>query len=84
DSIESGDITYKDVLKVQPFTNELVYVDFKGSEVLPYLQAAANMKPASGAYAQFYNVSLTVNPDGSNSDVKIDGKPVDPEKTYRM
>lgn len=42
------------------------------------------MKPDSGAYAQFYNVSLTVNPDGSISDVKIDGKPVDPEKTYRM
>ncbi|WP_424680586.1 5'-nucleotidase C-terminal domain-containing protein, partial [Escherichia coli] len=37
DSIESGDITYKDVLKVQPFANELVYVDFKGEEVEPYL-----------------------------------------------
>ena len=33
------DITYKNVLKVQPFANELVYVDFKGSEVLPYLTA---------------------------------------------
>lgn len=84
DSIESGDITYKDVLKVQPFTNELVYVDFKGSEVLPYLQAVANMKPDSGAYAQFYNVSLTLNADGNISDVKIDGKPVDPQKNYRM
>lgn len=84
DSIEPGDITYKNVLKVQPFANELVYVDFKGSEVLPYLTAVANMKTDSGAYAQFYNVGLTLNKDGSVSDVTIDGKPLDPAKTYRM
>lgn len=84
DSIEPGDITYKNVLKVQPFANELVYVDFKGSEVLPYLTAVANMKTDSGAYAQFYNVGLTLNQDGSVSNVTIDGKPLDPAKTYRM
>nr|WP_314263242.1 bifunctional UDP-sugar hydrolase/5'-nucleotidase UshA [uncultured Moellerella sp.] len=84
DSIEAGDITYKDVLKVQPFANELVYIDFKGSEVLPYLTAVANMKPDSGAYGQFYNVSLTLNKDGTISDVKIGGEPLDANKTYRM
>lgn len=84
DSIDAGYITYKNVLKVQPFANELVYIDFKGAEVLPYLQAVANMKPDSGAYAQFYNVGLTLNKDGTISDVTIDGKPVDPVKTYRM
>ncbi|WP_277850171.1 bifunctional UDP-sugar hydrolase/5'-nucleotidase UshA [Moellerella wisconsensis] len=84
DSIEPGDITYKDVLKVQPFGNELVYIDFKGQEVAEYLTAVANMKPDSGAYAQFYNVSLTVNPDGSISQVKIEGKPLEADKTYCM
>ncbi len=84
DSIESGDITYKDVLKVQPFTNELVYVDFKGEEVEPYLSAVACMKVDSGAYAQFYNVSLTVDADCKVSDVKIAGKPLDKTKNYRM
>ncbi|CDH06886.1 bifunctional: UDP-sugar hydrolase; 5'-nucleotidase [Xenorhabdus bovienii str. oregonense] len=83
DSIEAGDITYKDVLKVHPFANQLVYVDFKGCEVLPYLTAAANMETDSGAYGQFYNVSFVV--DGKKiSDVKIGGKPLDPNKTYRM
>ncbi|MGJ0628111.1 bifunctional UDP-sugar hydrolase/5'-nucleotidase UshA [Xenorhabdus bovienii] len=83
DSIEAGDITYKDVLKVHPFANQLVYVDFKGREVLPYLTAAANMETDSGAYGQFYNVSFVV--DGKKiSDVKIGGKPLDPNKTYRM
>ncbi|MBC8951706.1 bifunctional UDP-sugar hydrolase/5'-nucleotidase UshA [Xenorhabdus sp. PB62.4] len=83
DSIESGDITYKDVLKVHPFANQLVYVDFKGNEVLSYLTAIANMEKDSGAYGQFYNVSFVI--DGKNiSDVKIGGKPLDPNKTYRM
>ncbi|MBF3314175.1 5'-nucleotidase C-terminal domain-containing protein, partial [Leptospira borgpetersenii serovar Hardjo-bovis] len=59
DSIEGGDITYKDVLKVQPFGNTLVYVDMTGKEVLEYLTAVAQKKPDSGAYPQFANVSFT-------------------------
>ncbi|WFQ79733.1 bifunctional UDP-sugar hydrolase/5'-nucleotidase UshA [Xenorhabdus sp. SF857] len=83
DSIEAGDITYKDVMKVHPFANQVVYVDFKGSEVLSYLTAVANMEKDSGAYGQFYNVSFVK--DGKNiSEVKIGGKPLDPNKTYRM
>ncbi|WP_310794374.1 5'-nucleotidase C-terminal domain-containing protein [Pseudomonas aeruginosa] len=72
------------MLKVQPFANELVYVDFKGEEIEPYLSAVACMKPDSGAYAQFYNVSLTVDPECHVSDVKIAGKPLDKTKNYRM
>ncbi|EOI3455846.1 bifunctional UDP-sugar hydrolase/5'-nucleotidase UshA [Cronobacter turicensis] len=83
DSIEGGDITYKDVLKVQPFGNTLVYVDMTGKEVLEYLTAAAQKKPDSGAYPQFANVSFTAS-GGTLNDVKIKGEPVDPAKTYRM
>ncbi|TQQ91222.1 bifunctional UDP-sugar hydrolase/5'-nucleotidase [Cronobacter sakazakii] len=83
DSIEGGDITYKDVLKVQPFGNTLVYVDMTGKEVLEYLTAVAQKKPDSGAYPQFANVSFTAW-GGTLNDVKIKGEPVDPAKTYRM
>ncbi|WKZ94322.1 bifunctional UDP-sugar hydrolase/5'-nucleotidase UshA [Chimaeribacter arupi] len=83
DSIEAGDITYKDVLKVQPFGNTLVYVDLKGSEVGRYLAAVANMKVDSGAYAQFIDVSLTADGNGV-SDVTINGQPLQADKTYRM
>lgn len=83
DSIESGDITYKDVLKVQPFANTLVYVDMKGSDVEKYLAVAANKKVDSGAYAQFLNVSLTA--DGQDvQNVKIKGEPLQADKVYRM
>ncbi|MEQ9886999.1 bifunctional UDP-sugar hydrolase/5'-nucleotidase UshA [Pectobacterium zantedeschiae] len=83
DSIESGDITYKDVLKVQPFANTLVYVDMKGSDVEKYLAVAANKKVDSGAYAQFLNVSLTADGQGVQ-DVKIKGEPLQADKVYRM
>ncbi len=83
DSIEAGDITYKDVLKVQPFGNTLVYADMKGREVEKYLAVVANKKVDSGAYAQFANVSLVADGKGV-SDIKIQGKPLDLNKTYRL
>ncbi|EMH5180840.1 bifunctional UDP-sugar hydrolase/5'-nucleotidase UshA [Serratia marcescens] len=83
DSIESGDITYKNVLKVQPFGNTLVHVDMTGSEIEQYLAVVANMKPDSGAYAQFANVSLVADGKGV-SEVKINGQPLQADKTYRM
>ncbi|QZN96902.1 bifunctional UDP-sugar hydrolase/5'-nucleotidase UshA [Symbiopectobacterium purcellii] len=83
DSIQPGDITYKTVLKVQPFANTLVYVDMKGNEVEKYLAAVANKKVDSGAYAQFLNVSLVADGQGVQ-EVKIKGEPLQADKTYRM
>ncbi|MFB4573833.1 bifunctional UDP-sugar hydrolase/5'-nucleotidase UshA [Enterobacter hormaechei subsp. hoffmannii] len=83
DSIDGGNITYKDVLKVQPFGNVVVYADMSGKEVIDYLTAVAQMKPDSGAYPQFANVSFVAK-DGKLNDLKIKGEPVDPAKTYRL
>lgn len=83
DSIEAGNISYKNVLKVQPFGNVVVYVDMTGKEVIDYLTAVAQMKPDSGAYPQFANVSFVAK-DGKLNDLKIKGEAIDPAKTYRM
>nr|Q9RN37.1 RecName: Full=Protein UshA; Includes: RecName: Full=UDP-sugar hydrolase; AltName: Full=UDP-sugar diphosphatase; AltName: Full=UDP-sugar pyrophosphatase; Includes: RecName: Full=5'-nucleotidase; Short=5'-NT; Flags: Precursor [Salmonella enterica subsp. enterica serovar Pullorum]AAF05581.1 UDP-sugar hydrolase [Salmonella enterica] len=83
DSIEAGDITYKSVLKVQPFGNIVVYADMSGKEVVDYLTRVAQMKPDSGAYPQLANVSFVAK-EGKLTDLKIKGEPVDPAKTYRM
>ncbi|QIQ22351.1 bifunctional UDP-sugar hydrolase/5'-nucleotidase UshA [Zophobihabitans entericus] len=83
DSLIEGNITYRDILRVQPFANTVVYADMKGSELFDYLTVAANKSKGSGAYAQFANVSLVA--DGQNiSDVKIKGEPLDLNKTYRL
>lgn len=83
DSIEAGDITYKSVLKVQPFGNVVVYADMNGKEVTDYLTAVAQKKPDSGAYPQFANVSFVAK-EGKLIDLKIKGEPVDPAKNYRL
>ncbi|MGL4380796.1 MAG: bifunctional UDP-sugar hydrolase/5'-nucleotidase UshA [Vibrio sp.] len=83
DSIPAGDITYKDVLKVQPFGNIVSYVDMNGQEVLDYLNVVATKPVDSGAYAQFAGIALTVA-DGKVTDVQIAGKPLRLEQTYRF
>lgn len=83
DSIEAGDITYKDVLTVQPFGNMVSYVDMTAKEVLDYLNVVATKSIDSGAYAQFAGISMTVA-DGKVSNVVIDGKPLDIESNYRF
>ncbi|PSW08382.1 bifunctional UDP-sugar hydrolase/5'-nucleotidase [Photobacterium rosenbergii] len=83
DSIAGGDITYKDVLTVQPFGNIVTYTDMTGSEVMDYLNVVATKPVDSGAYAQFYGISMTVA-NGKVSDVKIGGKPLSLTETYRF
>lgn len=83
DSIEGGDVTYKDVLKVQPFGNIVTYIDMSGKEVIDYLNVVATKPIDSGAYAQFAGISMTVA-NGQVSDVKIGGQAIDMAKTYRF
>lgn len=83
DAIEAGDISYKSVLKVQPFGNVVVYADMSGQAVVDYLTAVAQMKPGSGAYPQFANVSFVAS-NGRLSELKIKGEPIEANKTYRM
>ncbi|QIL84871.1 bifunctional UDP-sugar hydrolase/5'-nucleotidase [Vibrio sp. HDW18] len=83
DSIPAGDITYKDVLKVQPFGNIVSYVDMNGQEVLDYLNVVATKPVDSGAYAQFAGIALTVA-NGKVTDVQIAGKPLQLDQTYRF
>ena len=83
DSFAAGKLTYKDVLKVQPFGNTTVTVDLTGAEVMAYLNAAAKMSVGSGAFAQFAGIDLVIT-SGTVTSAKIKGAPVDPAKTYRM
>jgi 5'-nucleotidase/UDP-sugar diphosphatase len=83
DSIAAGAITYKDVLTVQPFGNILTYVDMSGVEVIDYLNVVATKPVDSGAYAQFAGISMTVTPKGV-TDIKIGGKALDPNASYRF
>lgn len=83
DSIPAGPITYKDVLKVQPFGNIVSTVDLTGKEVMDYLNVAAKMSVGSGAFPQFAGLKLVIA-DGKVSSASTKGASIDPTKTYRM
>jgi 5'-nucleotidase/UDP-sugar diphosphatase len=82
-SIEAGNISYKDILTVQPFGNMLTYVEMNGANIIDYLNQVATISKDSGGYAQFAGISLNVN-NGQVNNVTIAGKAIDLNKTYRF
>lgn len=84
DSIAAGDITYRDILKVHPFGNIVSYAELSGDDLVAYLTNVAGKTKGTGGYAQWSNISFTQNEDGSLSNIKIDGKPLDMNKIYRF
>lgn len=81
--IEQGDITYRDVLTVQPFGNSVGFAQMTGEELIPYLTTIANMTPGAGAYPQFANITFDLI-DGKLKNIKISGNPIQLTKTYRF
>ncbi len=83
DSIQDGDITYRDVLTVQPFGNFVTKATMTGQEVKEYLDVVATKSAGSGAYAQLDNITLDVNCDaGSVTITDINNKGFDLDATY--
>ncbi|NUF26668.1 bifunctional UDP-sugar hydrolase/5'-nucleotidase UshA [Gilliamella sp. ESL0254] len=83
DSLIEGNITYRDILKVEPFGNSVVYFELTGSELIDYLKIALNKKQGSGGYPHLKNITLTRSGDNIK-DVKIKNEPIDLQKSYRI
>lgn len=81
-SINTGDITYGDVLTVMPFGNALGIVELTGSEVMEMLEhSVANAPSASGAFLQVAGMKFTYDsslPSGS----RVTSVQVDMDGTY--
>lgn len=82
-SLTEGAVSYRDILKVQPFGNTIVYIELKGQEAFDLLQAAVKMSAGSGAFPQFSGVELIIE----NNQIKnamVAGEVLSLEKTYRI
>ncbi len=82
-SIAKGDITYKDVLKVQPFSNTICVVTLSGMELKQYLEISANKTPGSGAFAQFENVNIVMSGKRLKS-ASVGGQMVRDDGKYKL
>jgi len=83
DSLPEGKITYRDVLKVQPFANQISLVRLTGAELLRYLEAVAKMTPGSGAFPQTAGVQMVIE-GGVLKEAKVGGQPIDPRREYKL
>lgn len=82
-SIEAGDISYRDVLTVQPFGNSVSLATMTGAEVKEYLGSVATKTRGSGAYAQISGVNMTVHCSTSTVEIStINGGTFDENTEY--
>lgn len=61
DSIPAGEVSYRDVLMVQPFGNLFSLATMTGAQLRDYLGDVAAMQRDSGGYAQITNVKMSVD-----------------------
>ena len=83
DSLPAGQISYRDVLKVQPFANTVAVVTLSGNELMDYLRAAAKMTPGSGAFPQTAGIELEIE-RGVIKEARIGGLPLESQRRYRL
>lgn len=63
-NIEPGDVTYGDLINVQPYNNQLCYVDTLGQNILDALEAdVANLPNPSGGLQHVSGLAYTVRTD---------------------
>ncbi|WP_455483135.1 bifunctional UDP-sugar hydrolase/5'-nucleotidase UshA [Haemophilus parahaemolyticus] len=84
-SLPEGNVSYKDILTVQPFGNMISTLDLKGQELVDFLTTVALKQTDTGGYPQLAGISMVVDRSAKNiSDVKVGDQPLDMNKTYKI
>lgn len=86
DSIQPGQVRYKDVLRVHPFANRVCYVDVTGRELKMLLARIARLPQNSGAFTHFAGAEFTLK-NGQIEQLKVFGqgeKLVVDDQKYRL
>ncbi|MFB2653816.1 bifunctional UDP-sugar hydrolase/5'-nucleotidase UshA [Shewanella seohaensis] len=84
-SIQAGDITYRDVLTVQPFGNMVTLNEMTGTEVAAYLGAVGSIQIGSGGYAQITGVKMTIDCAAKTANIsEINGKEFSATANYKF
>ena len=81
--LPSGPITYKDILKVNPFGNTICTVMLTRKELITYLEKAVNMEKDTGGFAQISGATIFVS-QKKITRVLVGGKLVSDSKKYKL
>ncbi|MBY6187102.1 bifunctional UDP-sugar hydrolase/5'-nucleotidase UshA [Marinobacter hydrocarbonoclasticus] len=84
-SIEAGKVTYRDVLTVQPFGNDVTLTTMTGRELKQYLASVATQTRGSGGYPHFNGIEMVVDCQAQQVEIeRIGGRSFDPDARYRF
>ena len=103
-NLEAGEVTYKDVVDILPYCNEVIMTEVSGQMLLDALEFGVSFLPdEAGAFPQISGITFRINKDIESSvrinekkqflsvdgeyrvsDVKVDGKDLDPEAIYTL
>ena len=103
-NLETGEVTYKDVVDILPYCNEVIMTEVSGQMLLDALEFGVSFLPdEAGAFPQVSGITFRINKDIASSvrinekkqflsvdgeyrvsDVKVDGKDLDPEAIYTL
>lgn len=75
-----GDVTYGDVLAVAPFENKICFLTLTGEKTLELFQQIASEKGEGLSHG----VEMVMTKDYKLKSVKLHGKEIDPNATYRI
>ena len=81
DSLPEGALSYRDLLQVQPFGNQIATVRLQGSELLTWLAAAAAMTPGAGGFAQTAGVQMRIEGQVLK-EARVQGRAIEPLRDY--
>lgn len=91
-SLRGGEIRYADAFEMMPFGNNLVVMTLTGAQIRAALEqqysiiAAGRKNPAALATSAGFTYAVDLSrPVGSRiSDIRLNGKPIDPARGYRV
>ena len=75
-----GTVTYGDVLDVSPFENKICLLSLSGEKVLELFRQVASR----GGEGVSHGVQLKITKSGKLVEAILNGKPIDPQATYRV
>lgn len=84
-SIDEGPITLEEVFKVMPYENEIVIVELTGRELEQVLRRAfsGTRQDEDGGFLHVSGLKVRIR-GKEPVDIRADGRPLDPGKTYRV
>ena len=90
--LAGGEVSYGDLFRLQPFENALVTVSLTGAELKAVLEQIFDSGTNSAARPNYIlpSANMTFSVDRSRAagprvfDIRIDGRPLDPAREYRV